>query len=66
MGLRDEDARGVLKRAADTTIDLIFRDSERPEYPAWCPGVEAACHAEVSSKSTATRFAAYGPASTER
>ena len=32
-----DDAGAVLKRAADGSIDLIFLDSERPEYPGWWP-----------------------------
>ena len=31
------DAGRVLERAADGAFDLIFLDSERPEYPGWWP-----------------------------
>jgi predicted O-methyltransferase YrrM len=31
------DAGRVLERAADASVDLIFLDSERPEYPGWWP-----------------------------
>jgi predicted O-methyltransferase YrrM len=40
MILLHEDAGGVLKRAADASIDLAFLDSERPEYPVWCPDLK--------------------------
>jgi predicted O-methyltransferase YrrM len=30
-----DDAGRVLKRAADGSVDLLFLDSERPEYPGW-------------------------------
>ena len=30
-----DDAGAVLKRAADTSFDLVFLDSERAEYPGW-------------------------------
>jgi predicted O-methyltransferase YrrM len=30
-----DDAGQVLRRAADGAFDLIFLDSERPEYPGW-------------------------------
>lgn len=32
-----EDAGRVLRRAADGAFDLVFLDSERPEYPGWWP-----------------------------
>ena len=32
-----DDAGRVLERAADGAFDLIFLDSERPEYPGWWP-----------------------------
>jgi predicted O-methyltransferase YrrM len=32
-----EDAGRVLERAADASVDLLFLDSERPEYPGWWP-----------------------------
>lgn len=32
-----ENAGPVLRRSADASIDLLFLDSERPEYPAWWP-----------------------------
>ena len=35
--LLHEDAGRVLGRAADDAFDLVFLDSERPEYPGWWP-----------------------------
>jgi predicted O-methyltransferase YrrM len=35
--LLHEDAGRVLERAAPDAYDLIFLDSERPEYPGWWP-----------------------------
>ncbi len=35
-----EDAGPVLARTADATIDLLFLDSERPEYPGWWPDIK--------------------------
>ena len=35
--LVQEDAGRVLERAANESFDLIFLDSERPEYPGWWP-----------------------------
>ena len=35
-----DDAGAVLKSAADGSIDLIFLDSERPEYPGWWPDLK--------------------------
>ena len=32
-----DDAGRVLERSADGAFDLIFLDSERPEYPGWWP-----------------------------
>jgi predicted O-methyltransferase YrrM len=32
-----DDAGSVLKRTADDSFDLVFLDSERPEYPGWWP-----------------------------
>ena len=32
-----DDAGAVLKRTADGSVDLLFLDSERPEYPGWWP-----------------------------
>ena len=34
---RHADAGEVLRRTADGAADLIFLDSERPEYPGWWP-----------------------------
>ena len=34
-----EDASQVLARQGDATIDLLFLDSERPEYPRWWPDI---------------------------
>ena len=36
----NEDAGGVLARTADSAFDLIFLDSERPEYPGWWPDIK--------------------------
>ncbi len=35
--LLHEDAGRVLQRSADGAFDLVFLDSERPEYPCWWP-----------------------------
>jgi len=35
--LVQDDAARVLERMADASVDLIFLDSERPEYPNWWP-----------------------------
>ena len=32
-----DDAGRVLERSEDSAFDLLFLDSERPEYPAWWP-----------------------------
>ena len=32
-----DDAGRVLQRTADAAYDLVFLDSERPEYPGWWP-----------------------------
>lgn len=32
-----EDAGAVLARQGSATVDLLFLDSERPEYPGWWP-----------------------------
>ena len=37
ISLVHEDAGKVLKRAPDGGFDLVFLDSERPEYPGWWP-----------------------------
>ena len=37
-----EDAGRVLERVADGAFDLIFLDSERPEYPGWWPNLRRA------------------------
>ena len=34
-----DDAGRVLERVADGAFDLIFLDSERPEYPGWWPNL---------------------------
>ena len=34
-----EDAGRVLERSADSAFDLVFLDSERPEYPGWWPNL---------------------------
>ena len=35
-----DDAGRVLARAADGAFDLVFLDSERPEYPGWWPDIK--------------------------
>ena len=35
--LLHDDAGQVLARSGDASVDLIFLDSERPEYPGWWP-----------------------------
>jgi predicted O-methyltransferase YrrM len=35
--LVQDDAGRVLERAGDASFDLVFLDSERPEYPGWWP-----------------------------
>ena len=37
IALVHEDAGRVLRRALDGSFDLVFLDSERPEYPGWWP-----------------------------
>ena len=37
ISLVHDDAGRVLERSADGAFDLIFLDSERPEYPGWWP-----------------------------
>ena len=37
ISLVTDDAGDVLKRAEDASADLVFLDSERPEYPGWWP-----------------------------
>ena len=34
-----DDAGRVLERTADSALDFIFLDSERPEYPGWWPHI---------------------------
>ena len=40
--LLHDDAGQVLARSADASVDLIFLDSERPEYPGWWPHLRRA------------------------
>jgi predicted O-methyltransferase YrrM len=40
ISLVHDDAGRVLQRAADGAYDLIFLDSERPEYPGWWPDLK--------------------------
>lgn len=42
ISLVQGDAGRVLKRAADGAFDLVFLDSERPEYPGWWPDLRRA------------------------
>ena len=37
ISLVQDDVGGVLRSSADGAFDLIFLDSERPEYPGWWP-----------------------------
>ena len=37
ISLVHDDAGAVLARTADASLDLVFLDSERPEYPGWWP-----------------------------
>jgi len=37
-----DDAGQVLAQSADASVDLIFLDSERPEYPGWWPHLKRA------------------------
>jgi predicted O-methyltransferase YrrM len=39
ISLVHDDAGRLLERSADATYDLIFLDSERPEYPGWWPNL---------------------------
>jgi predicted O-methyltransferase YrrM len=34
-----DDGGRVLQRSADSAFDLVFLDSERPEYPGWWPNL---------------------------
>jgi len=34
-----DDAGRLLERSADGAFDMIFLDSERPEYPGWWPNL---------------------------
>jgi predicted O-methyltransferase YrrM len=38
--LLHENAGRVLRRSADGAFDLVFLDSERPEYPGWWPDLK--------------------------
>jgi predicted O-methyltransferase YrrM len=38
--LLNDNAGHVLQRAADGAYDLVFLDSERPEYPGWWPDLK--------------------------
>ena len=40
ISLVHDDAGEVLKRSPDAGFDLIFLDSERPEYPGWWPDLK--------------------------
>ncbi len=40
ISLVHEDAGRLLQRTADGAFDLIFLDSERPEYPGWWAGLK--------------------------
>ncbi len=40
ISLVHDDAGRVLERSGDGAFDLIFLDSERPEYPGWWPNLK--------------------------
>jgi predicted O-methyltransferase YrrM len=40
IALVQDDAGRVLRRSADAAFDLVFLDSERPEYPGWWPDLD--------------------------
>jgi len=40
ISLVHDDAGRVLERSPDASFDLIFLDSERPEYPGWWPDLK--------------------------
>jgi predicted O-methyltransferase YrrM len=40
ISLVHDDASRILKRSPDAGFDLIFLDSERPEYPGWWPDLK--------------------------
>jgi predicted O-methyltransferase YrrM len=40
IALVHDDAGRVLRQAADSAFDLVFLDSERPEYPGWWPDLK--------------------------
>jgi len=40
IALVHDDAGRVLKRSPDAGYDLVFLDSERPEYPGWWPDLK--------------------------
>lgn len=40
ISLVHDDAGRVLRRSADAGYDLVFLDSERPEYPGWWPDLK--------------------------
>ena len=42
VSLVHDDAGRVLRRAPDGAFDLVFLDSERPEYPGWWPDLRRA------------------------
>jgi predicted O-methyltransferase YrrM len=42
ISLVHDDAGRVLHRSADGAYDLVFLDSERPEYPGWWPHLKRA------------------------
>jgi predicted O-methyltransferase YrrM len=39
VSILHDDAGRVLERSADGSFDLVFLDSERPEYPGWWPNL---------------------------
>ena len=40
IALVRDNAGDVLERSADNAFDLVFLDSERPEYPGWWPDLK--------------------------
>jgi predicted O-methyltransferase YrrM len=52
ISLVHDNAGRVLQRVTDDAFDLVFLDSERPEYPGWWPDLSACCGPAGSSSST--------------
>src|SRR5207302_4937595 len=52
-----EHAGRVLERSADGAFDLVFLDSERPEYPGWWPDLKRVLRPGCWSSTTRPRIA---------